>query len=362
MFMGKFSHFVLASALVAGLPNGATLPLAAQERVVPRIEASWRHDRSGLTFAESHAGFTRGDSKQYDKEGYNIGIAFRDPETGTWADLFIYRATPASVAVWGDRAAVGMFANPMLGDVDLAAVRVSRFTPPNGAGENSGVRIVTPTKGELSASGLALYLHDGWLVKLRMSSRQLDATALDARMVKFVSSLVLPPSTRPALPFAEIEDCEAPLKPGKKAKLLRLDLMGSILLGGTLSAAHDDTLEQAEKQAAEQGDKAPWCRDPASQPQYGIYRLGGSEDSYLIALGDTGTSLSVGSYNLGPLLKPGRGFLVTQSDGVTDSIFPPFDRLPSPEQALGLPGNIAPVFSAGLLPENKGSTISVPSP
>jgi hypothetical protein len=46
---------------------------------------------------------------------------------------------------------------------------------------------------------------------------------------------------------------------------------------------------------------------------------------------------------------------------VTDQAYPPFDRLPWPEQVLGLPGNVAPLFSAGLLDENKGTTINVPS-
>jgi hypothetical protein len=355
--MRKFNRFASVAGLAAGLLCAAA-PVAAQEQVTPRIEATWRHDRSGLTLPDTHTGFQRGDSKQFDEEGYNIGIPFRDPETGTWADLFIYRAAPASVAVWGDRAAAGMFANPMLGEVDVNTVKVARFTPPGGAGEMSGLRIVAPTKGGLASSGLALWLHDGWLVKLRMSSRTLDAAVLEARMTDFVASLTLPAAARSAPAFTEIEDCKAPMKPGKKAKVVKLDMMGSIMLGGVLGAAHDKKLEEADGA----GDEAVsvWCRDAASQPQYGIYRREGANDGYLIALGDTGTSLSVGSYDVGPLMKPSRGFLVTQSDGVTEQVYPPFDRLPSPEQALGLPGNVAPVFTAGILAENKGTTINVP--
>lgn len=360
--MSVFKRFAALAALglVAGAGGVAPLAAQAQEAELGRPASTWSHDRSGLTLPALLAGFTRADSKQFDKDGYNIGVTFRDNATGSWADLFIYRAAPASVAVWGDRAAAGMFANPMLGDVDVNAVRIMRFTPPGGAGEKSGLRIVTPTKGDLASSGLALWLHDGWLVKLRMSSRTIDAAALEARMAEFISLVSLPAAARPAPPFAEIQDCAAPMKAGKKAKLVKLDMMGSLMIGTALGVAHDERLKAEDTARAAGTPEAPWCRDAASQPQYGIYRREGAEDGYLIALGDTGTSLSVGSYDVGPLMKPSKGFLVTQSDGVTEQVYPPFDRLPTPEQALGLPGNVGPVFSAGLLGENKGTTINVP--
>lgn len=359
--MFAFNRFAALAALAATAGVGPVAPLAAQEQApAARPAASWSHDRSGLILPAEVAGFTRGDSKQYDEDGYNIGIAFRDPQSGTWADLFIYRAAPASVAVWGDRAAAGMFANPMLGDVDVNAVSITRFTPPGGAGDKSGLRIVTPAKGELASSGLALWLHDGWLVKLRMSSKTLDATTIEARMAQFIGAVTLPAATRPAPAFAEIRDCAAPMKPGKKAKLVQLDMMGSLMIGGLMGVMNDKKIEQAADAQASGTPDPVWCRDAGSQPQYGIYRREDGGEGYLIALGDTGTSLSVASYDAGPLMKPSKGFLVTQSDGVTEQVYPPFDKLPTPQQALGLPGNVGPVFTAGLLGENRGTTIRVP--
>ena len=358
--MLKYRHFAMLAALGLAIGAAGVAPAAAQDQApAARPASTWSHDRSGLTLPATIAGFARADTKQYDDEGYNIGIAFRDPQSGSWADLFIYRAAPASIAVWGDRAAAAMFANPMLGDVDLDAVRIARFTPPGGAGENSGLRIVTPTKGDLTSSGLALYLHDGWLVKLRMSSRTLDAAALEVRMGDFIGALALPAAARPSPAFADVQDCAAPMKPGKKAKLVKLDMTGALMIGGILGVAHDKKLDAAEGPQESRAADAVWCRDAGSQPQYGIYRQDGTE-GYLIALGDTGTSLSVSSFDAGPLIKPSRGFLVTQSDGVTEQIYPPFDKLPSPEQALSLPGNVGPVFSAGLMGDNKGATITVP--
>lgn len=360
--MFAINRFAALAALAVAAGTGAFAQPAAQEQApAARPASTWSHDRSGLTLPAEVAGFARGDSKQYDKDGYNIAIAFRDPASGTWADLFIYRAAPASVAVWGDRAAAGMFANPMLGDVDVNAVSIARFTPPGGAGANSGLRIVTPTKGELASSGLALWLHDGWLVKLRMSSRTLDAATLEARMAQFIGAVTLPAAARPAPAFAEIRDCAAPMKPGKKAKLVQLDLTGSIMIGGLLAGITDEAFGEAEAAKPTDSSEPVWCRDAGSEPKYGIYRREDGVEGFLIALGDTGTSLSVSGYDAGPLMKPSKGFLVKQSDGVTEQVYPPFDRLPTPQQALGLPGNVSPVFTAGLLDENKRTTILVPA-
>lgn len=356
--MGSFQR-CFSIACAALLTTAAPIAVLAAQEPLARPGSTWSHDLSGLTLPGLHAGFERGESKQYDEDGYNVGITFRDDASQSWADLFIYKAAPASVAIWADRAATGMFANPMLGDADINAVMIKRFTPPNGAGENSGLRLITPVKTGLTASGLAIYAHDGWLVKLRMSSRTLDAAALDARMADFIAGLTLAPAAQAAAPLVDILDCPTPIKSGKKAKLIRLDMMGTIMLGATLRVAREAKAEEAalQDQGARAGDL--WCRDAASQPQYGIYRREGAQDSYLIALGDTGTSLSVGRFDMGPLMKPSDGFLVTQSDGVTEQTYPPFDRLPAPEQVLGLPGSIGPVFSAGLLPGNSGTTINV---
>lgn len=361
--MPKFSRIARAAAL--GFVLAAAAPLAAQEQPAARPASTWSHDRSGLTVPATLAGFTRGESKQYDEDGYNVSVAFKDKASGSWATLFIYRASPASVPMWGDRAAAALFRSGAQIVIDPAGVSRSSFTPPGGAGERSGMMLIAPATGGAVSTGLAIYLHDDWLVKLRMSSETLDPAALEARLGAFLGELALPAAQRAAPPFAEIADCAAPAKPGKKAKLVQLDMMSTILLGGILTAGQEERLEKqkaaAEKDApVEAASETPWCRDAGSQPEYGIYRTG-SDEGYLVAFGDSGTSLTVGRYDMGGLIRPARGFLVTQSDGVTQQVYPPFDRMPLPGQVLGLPGNVSPVFSAGLLPDNKNTTITVPS-
>jgi hypothetical protein len=150
------------------------------------------------------------------------------------------------------------------------------------------------------------------------------------------------------------------MKEPKKARLVQLDMMGTLMIGATLAAMNDKEAEQATKGDEPKPD-APWCRDASSEPTFGIFRREGSDDGYMIAFGDAGTSLTVGRYDLGGLIRPSRGYLVTQADGVLKQVYPPFDRLPQPGQAMGLPGNVSPVFSASQLPGNNKTTITVPS-
>lgn len=356
--MRQFNHFLAAATLVAGM----ALPLAAQDQApAARPASTWSHDRSGLTLPATLAGFTRGESTQFDENGYNVGVSFTDAETRSTATLFVYRAGPESVPIWADRAVAGMFANPALADVSVEDVRFSRFNAPNGAGALSGLRVVTPAKGEMSATGLAIYLHDGWLVKLRMSTKTLDRAALELRIKDFVAALAMPAATRTAPAYVDLADCAQPMARGKPAKLARLDMMGLIMLGATMSAVHEKRLKEPAEGKADAAPAPLWCRDAASRIEYGVYRQEGVEDAFLVALGDGGTSLMVGRFETDGIMRSGKSFMVTQSDGVTSASYPPFDRIPLPEQVAGLPGNVAPVFSAGLLGDNKGSTIIVPS-
>lgn len=353
-----FSTSLATAILLTVVPAHAS----AQEAQAP-VSSSWSHDLSGLVLPASLAGLTRGESRQFDDNGNNVTVSFHEEASGTVADLYVYRAAPASVQIWADRAASSMFANSKLGNVDVAAVKVFVFTPPNGAGENSGLQVIAPVKGELTASGLAIYAHDGWLVKLRMSSSSLDAASLEARMAEFVAGMKLPVAVRPAPQLVDIADCQTPLKSDKNAKLVRLDMMGTILLGGVIGVANDKRTEKSESRAADLAVDPAWCRDAASRSEYGVYRRGNEDDAYLVAVSDSGTSLTIGRYNMAGLMKPSRGFLVTQSDGVTELVYPPFDRMPQPEQVIGLPGNVSPVSSVSLSPVDgkRKQTIMVPS-
>lgn len=346
------------SSLLFGALALAAAPALAQDDaparsgfVEPGQEAppAWKHEPSGLALPPAIAGFARGKITRFDEEGRNVAIAFRGTDD-TFATLYVYRAGVPSVAIWSDRAASVMLSNSKLGEVDPDTLIIAPFSPPAGAGADSGVRISAGFRGEgAGATGLSLHVHDGWLVKLRMTSRSLSAAGLDARIAALVGALDLPRASETAPLYAAIEECENRLDAEKPAKLVALDTTANILIGGIIGSLRD------ERAGAWSDPDARWCRDAASRREYGIYRSSSSRNSYLLAYGDSGTSLFAARYNMVSLIKPSRLFLAVQSDGTREVVYPPFDRLPTPAQMAGLPGNLAPVMSFDLRPGADGA-------
>ena len=348
-FSARFLKLAAASLCVGALSQ----PGFAQELQEP--QSVWEHELSGLRLAEQIGSFTRGESNYFDAEGYNIGIKFFDNEQGTWADVYVYRAGDPSVAMWGDRAMTAMLTGETRQFIKDGGVTRVAFTPPNGAGEQSGVRVVAELNGDISSTGLALYAHDGWLIKVRMTSYEHDGAALHAQMETLVNGLELPTATQQAPQFSAIRQCEDEIKYKRNARLVQLDMMANILVPTMLSTAR-------EKAAEEPRPTPNWCRDASSVREYAIYRNSQSDDSYTLALGDSGTSISVSRFDFGELISPSRGFLVTQSNGVTEVLYPPLTKLPRPAIVAGLQGNVSPISSFDLRPGGEGGqTIMVPS-
>ena len=349
----RLSAGLALSACLSAVPataqeNSAVENADTPEATTPELTAPssvWFHEESTLRLPDTLDGFVRTKVNRFDDEGYNVGVSFVEETSGSWADVYVYRAGIPSVPMWTDRAASMMLSGGRLGNPVDGQLLVNTFTPPNGAGEDSGIRVAAGLDGEIKSTGLALYLHDGWLIKVRMSSRTLDHEEMDARVASFIGGVAIEDATEPAPPFAWIEDCEDKLK-FRRARLIQFDMMGSLMVGTALGIAR----EKAAKNPPEQ----LWCRDAASEPQFGIYRNRGDDDSYTMAFGDGGVSLSVGKFDLGPLVTPSRGFLVTQSDGVTELVYPPFDRLPEPRMIAGLPGNFGPIVSFDVRPGADG--------
>jgi hypothetical protein len=339
-------------SVAAGL-LACTTAVSAQEQVPVEVDVSWQHPHVDIALPATLAGFTRIDLVRYDEDQYNLAATFTEAASGTTATVYIYRAGVPDVTIWADRAATGMLSSYRLGEVDLEATRFGAFTPPDGSGADSGFRIVAPLSGRANtATGLAILNHDGWLVKLRMTSRRLDIDALEARIGEFVDALPLGPAKTPAPAFAAIEDCPSRLKLKKAAKLMQLDMMGTILLGGALAAAHKERTDH-------QGKGIRWCRESLGDG-FAVYRPDGAEKTYAIALGDAGITASVNAFDMAGLMQPSRGYLVRVSDGVTEEILPPFDRLPKPEQVVGIVGRVGAVTSFDVRPGSEGKqTINV---
>lgn len=352
----KIRYLALAcSALAAGI---STASAVAQTQIPVETDATFRTELMPLGFAPDIAGFTRTEVVGYDQEQFDVAANFNHAETSTFATLFVYRAGIEDPRIWGDRAETVMLASKSLGEIDHERIVRGTFTPPNGSGEESGLRLaVSLDESDWVSSGLSLFMHDGWLIKVRMSSRTLERDQLLVRMDEFTRALVMERASEVFPAFTPVQDCEKELSFKREAKLVRLDMMGSLIYGAAFKAVE-------EKQQGNTGD--PASRPVACRAQlgesYAVYVHGTDEESYMMALGDAGISASIARYDMDKLMTPGRGYAVILANGVEKEILPPFDRLPRPEQVLAIIGKVGPVVTVDTRPgSDGGTTISVPT-
>jgi hypothetical protein len=107
--------------------------------------------------------------------------------------------------------------------------------------------------------------------------------------------------------------------------------------------------------AQHQGTPPVYCREPGATVEWGVYRPGGSTESYLIALGDSGLALTVGhAIDLSALMGghgPGGRISMTMQGRDDTSVYPSFDRLPPPEQALAVARGTGATISVSSRPK-----------
>lgn len=334
--------FLLGALLLLSVAQ----PVLAQERVDIAGNIDWLHIQSKATLPATLAGFARTEVIRYDEEGYNIGATYGDRRAGTWATVYLFRAGVADLSIWADRAAAALLNQPAIRASEVRSDSVGLHQEP---GRGTGFKLLAPMDGYPTAStGLAIFNHDDWLIKVRFTSHRLDVEALDAKMTELIKALTLPQSATAQKPLVPIQNCSAPLKIGKGAKLAKFDMMGSMMFGAVIRIA-------AEKSATEAKDQPLWCRDRTTR-DYSTYRNDVSENSYTMAVGDAGVTVSVSPYSAKGLMQPSRGYMVLLSDGVTERVYPPFTKMPGPDQVLAVLRQVAPVTTTDIRPGGTGGT------
>lgn len=350
----KFLHMVRAFGFAAL----ATHSVTAHGQAPIEIEGNsgYLHPHLEFTVPQQLAGFVMTEAVTFDDDQFNVAMQLQDDSEAATATLYIYRTGLEDLRVWADRATTVMLSNPQLGTVDIDGIDMGNFTPPGGGGPDSGFLLVAPLEGKaVTSTGLAIFMHDGWLVKLRMSSHSLTPSALRPRIAQLIAALDLPGVEQQRPVFRTMEDCPDNLAFKREAKMLRLDTVGSLLFGTIFSAAKEE--EPIKRTAPNVA-----CREGLTD-SYGVYRFDEADDSYAVAFGDAGISASINKFDASGLFKPSKGFVVQLSDGVTLSVYPPFDRLPTPAQAYSILDQIRPQVTVDVRPGGDGgSTINVSVP
>lgn len=332
----------------------ALAPATAQTEIAAPADAVWLHAPSEISVPTTLGGWPRTSISDFSEGQHNVVIRYGDAAKASIATLFIFRAGVKSPSIWADRAMAAMLANTRFGTPVDGSLYGGVFTPPNGSGSNSGVMISTALTNDVwKSNGLLMFGHDDWLIKIRLTSN-LDQAEGQALLVTMMKEMGLGRSSLNYPPAQMIEACPNTLRTGKNAKLEHYDAMGSLLLGAMLVQAMEKGLPQFEP-------ATDMCRDASSSIEFGTYRASTFKGGYLLAAGDAGNSVSVNYIGYGGSGLRGRGYLAVMNDGVSQSAFGPFSKLPSPDIVLGFVTSATPIVSRSLLEKDaKNSTITVP--
>lgn len=349
--MGKnFKRLALA------LAAGAAIPAAAQMRKldVP-AKNGWQHAQTKLILRSTLAGLHRTDISDNGTQELDVSAQFEDATGDTFATVFLFRPAMQSVPVWFDRSETQILLRDLYGSPVPVAPPLA-FAAPKAKAASSLRRAYVPGK-TLKGSVLALVPMGDWLVALRLSSKTLANDQLDPKMSELIAAIGWPDGVKESPVAVPVAACPAPLPYAKKAKLRKPDMSDAILGSALLSVVADK-----EKEVDAKGDTQPaatFCRDLPGKSEYGVYRTLDSTNSYTMALGDAGRTVSIFPSFSAALAggKPGFSFTV----GLLDSsdVYPDFDKLPPPDQVWETLGKVRPISSSSH--DSKNITISMPS-
>ncbi|HEX8401716.1 MAG TPA: hypothetical protein VF628_08450 [Allosphingosinicella sp.] len=335
-----------AFGLLIGL--ACAQPVAAQRGLrsldVPAT-APWQHAASGMVLPAEILGSRRVSIGDSGTEELDVVTQY-EGEAGLTTTIYLFRSQIPVVPLWFDRGQTVLEALRMAGSEASAPVAGTSFALP-GQSVASAMRVTYPfTSGGYKSTGLALTSVNGWLVKVRMSSKSLEPLALDSRLAAFVGAMRWPAAAKPAVAADAIQPCGDKLS-FRQAKMVKPD-MAQGLLGSLLAMAGS---------AKGPDPSVRYCRESSEGVIYGVYRRVGTKDGYVMAIADSGRLLSIGSSpSIDPKAKP--NYSVALLDLGQTATYPSFDRLPAPKQALQLISSQRPLSSTKV----GSTTINISTP
>jgi len=327
-FMSRLSALVLLLA-VASQPAPAQPP-QPRTLAVPAA-AAWQHAETQMILPPRVAGLTRAEIRDSTDAEMDVSASYVDEAEGVVATVYLYRTMTPDVALWFDRSVTAILLRPDLGLAAAAPPAPSAFARP-GATTASGLRVALDVNGaETRSTALAIApVGTNWLLKIRLSAARLDRAALEERLTAFIQGLRWPAEAAPGRVAVPIVDCERPLRL-RTARIVRSDMSNALIdaVGGVMVAEHE-------------GTPPVYCREPGATVERGVYRPDGSSEAYLIALADSGTALSLAeAIDLSAIMGSGGGgrrIAMTLLGRNGTSVYPSFNRLPPPEQAMRVAG------------------------
>lgn len=337
---------------------------AASAQASPRpIEvpatARWQHARSGVILPTRVGEYVRTRIEEYAPNEVDVAAHY-DGHAGS-VSIYLFRPQTADVGVWFDRAVITLGSNALFERVAPLAPQPEAFSPQGGA-VASGLRQIFRTGGRFSHTAVALFPAGNWLVKVRLSTTGQDDAAVGAMLDAAIAAVRLPDSATATLAARIIQPC-ATTRTWRRARLVNTSGgTGLIALLGGLFASGAETPEDGSTPLI--GLRVlGLCRDATVLELGSVYRNPDWEQGYWLALGDSGTYLSVSPDVMSGLVdnRSSSRATVTLHSPMETVTLAAFNRLPAPQQALDSTGAGGMRVSTTYDPEAAAATPATPA-
>lgn len=251
----------------------------------------FRHAHTRIAIPATLEALPRRGGSQLVADQLDISFQYESDDSSEMATVYLYRAPIGDLPLWFDRAIAVVSLNPSLGKATAVGNPTSFALPGQNLASALAQGFDVDGSKAYRGSALAMAAHGDWLVKLRYSSKRHDAAAALERAKAMIGALKWPRPIDGIAAVAPIQPCairltfKADAKPiveTEEARMQRAILGG--LLGGLV----------ADKKLRAKATRLDWCRHATDNPMIALYSTKGADDSYLIALSDSGIGLQIG--------------------------------------------------------------------
>jgi hypothetical protein len=265
-------------------------------------DEAYLHTPSGITLPASITGIKLTEGRSYYENDLNISVQYINEAQTDFFSVYVYKVSAGTTGIWFDQSRTSIETRGQFSGAK--PVNLEKSALPAGTQQNA-LRVGYEVGGtEYRSTGLVLGDVNGWMVKIRASSKTRDVAALNEWITAALGEIGWPKADGKERPAALVEPCADTLIFASNAKRVKEDSMVSGLMSSLLTAA---VVANEEKQGSEGGkgvsENTSWCRDfQAGTGGSNIYRPNGSKDSYIMPISDAGFSISTGIDGLGGLM------------------------------------------------------------
>lgn len=252
------------------------------------LNKPYRHSFSKLVLPPVLGGLPRESITAFVPETPDLDMAteYRSADGSEDITVYVSRVASGAMPIWFDQARHAIESRSNVYGTVLPLEAPVSFIPP-GRANAAGLAIAFSPGIAWKSTALAMAPLGEWMVKIRYSSKTLDAAAMRTRIEQLFGELGWPAKLDPAPDAALTKVCADPILFDDKAKDAPQD-GASVLLNSLFTQVGSD-IAKKDKDA----QPVTWCVDPGWQMKGRIYRPNGAKDQYLVTIDDGGIAVTV---------------------------------------------------------------------